>query len=203
MLRSRGILGGNASDGLSQSDIVGRMTPLEAEVDLRYPIGRFSAQPSYSPEDRTGHIEVLRRLPEQLIAAVAGLSQSQLDTPYRDGGWTLRQTVHHVADSHANAYVRMKLALTEDWPTIKPYDEAAWANLSDARLSVDPSLHLVTALHTRWVALAESLSEEDLERGYVHPAMGRQSLAEVLAIYSWHSLHHTAHITRLRERMGW
>jgi uncharacterized damage-inducible protein DinB len=183
------------------------MTPIEAAEmtqHLRYPIGRFSAQSNYSTEERAANIETLRLLPEQMKSAVAGLTGPQLEAPYRDGGWTVRQVVHHVADSHANAYVRMKLALTEDWPTVKPYDEAMWAELYDARvLPVDVSLDLLTALHARWVALAESLTEADLERGYVHPQIGRQNLAEVLAHYSWHSRHHTAHITNLRTRMGW
>jgi len=193
--------------GLLQSDIVGRMTPIEAAEmtqDLRYPIGRFNARSSYSTEERLAHTEILRLLPERLKSAVAGLTGPQLEAPYREGGWTVRQVVHHVADSHANAYVRMKLALTEDWPTVKPYDEAMWAELYDARvLPVDVSLDMLTALHARWVGLAESLTEADLERGYVHPQIGRQNLAEVLAHYSWHSLHHTAHIANLRTRMGW
>jgi len=153
---------------------------------------------------RTANIHTIRMLPERLTAAVAGLSDHQLDTPYREGGWTARQVVHHMADSHANAYVRFKLALTEDWPTIKPYDEAAWAELSDSRwLPIDVSLSFLTALHQRWVALIESLSEDDFRRGYEHPESGRQNLARVLALYDWHSRHHTAHITALRARMGW
>jgi uncharacterized damage-inducible protein DinB len=176
-------------------------------LDTRYPVGQFSQPASSTGEAREAHIQTLRLLPDRLTAAVAGLDDSQLDTPYREGGWTLRQVVHHVADSHANAYVRMKLALTEDWPTIKPYNQAAWADLSDARLPVDVSLNLITALHTRWVALLESLSDEDFLKGYVHPAMlensGKQNLAHVLALYDWHSRHHTAHIANLRSRMGW
>ena len=173
-------------------------------VDLRYPVGRLAIPASSSAADRATHIETLRQLPERLRQAVAGLDDSQLDTPYREGGWTVRQVVHHVADSHANAYVRVKLALTEDWPTIKPYDEAAWAELADARsLPVDVSHDLIAALHTRWISLWASLEEKDFERGYVHPASGRQNLAQVLATYEWHSRHHTAHITSLRQRMGW
>jgi uncharacterized damage-inducible protein DinB len=172
--------------------------------ELRFPIGRFSPPAGSTEEVRAAQIETLRLLPERLRAAASGLSDSQLDTPYRDGGWTLRQVVHHVADSHANAYVRFKLALTEDWPTIKPYDEAAWARLADSRtLPIDGSLQLVEALHGRWVALLEALSGEDFEKGYNHPEMGRQKLAEVLALYAWHSRHHTAHITSLRARQGW
>jgi hypothetical protein len=153
---------------------------------------------------RAAHLNTLRLLPERLRASVAGLNKAQLDTPYRQGGWTIRQVVHHVADSHANAYIRCKLALTEDWPTIKPYDEAAWANLADTRsLPVEISLSLIEALHVRWVALLESLSEEDFQKGYNHPALGRQNLATALALYEWHSRHHTAHITSLRTRKGW
>jgi len=171
--------------------------------DLRYPIGRFSAPASSLPGDRAAHIQTLRELPERLRAAVSGLSDSQLDTPYREGGWKVRQVVHHVPDSHINCYVRFKLALTEDWPTIKPYDEGAWANLPDSRLPVEVSLQLIAALHGRWVALLEALSEDDFQKGYVHPEMGRQNLAQVLALYDWHSRHHTAHITSLRARQGW
>jgi len=155
------------------------------------------------PGIRSAHIATLRLLPERLRAAVAGLNDAQLDTPYREGGWTVRQVVHHVADSHANGYTRFKLALTEDWPTIKPYDQAAWAELADSKLPIDVSLALVTALHTRWVALLESLTGEDFQKGYMHPEDGRVNLAKGLAIYEWHSRHHTAHITSLRTRQGW
>jgi hypothetical protein len=152
-------------------------------------------------------MEVLRQLPKRLKAAVDGLTEGQLDTPYREGGWTVRQTVHHVADSHANAYIRFKLALTEDWPTIKPYEEALWAELADSRLPVQLSLDLLTALHDRWVVLLESMSDADFHKGYIHPAIkidgGRQPLSEVLAMYAWHSRHHTAHLANLRSRMGW
>jgi uncharacterized damage-inducible protein DinB len=171
--------------------------------DLRYPIGRFTPPASNTVAVRAENIETLRLLPQRLCAAVAGLDAVQLDTPYREGGWTLRQVVHHVADSHANAYIRFKLALTEDWPTIKPYDEAAWANLSDSKLPVEGSLTMIEALHGRWVTLLEALNEEDFQRGYTHPEMGRQSLGTALALYDWHSRHHTAHITTLRARQGW
>ena len=153
---------------------------------------------------RVAHLETLRMLPERLRAAVGGLSDPQLDTPYRPEGWTLRQVVHHVADSHANCYIRFKLALTEDWPTIKPYDEVAWANLSDSRrLPVEVSLAMLEALHGRWVGLLEAMSEEDFHKGYVHPEQGRQNRAKALALYDWHSRHHTSHITSLRARQGW
>ena len=172
--------------------------------DLRFPIGRFSPPAASLPGIRAAHIQTLRLLPERLRAAVKDLSDTQLDTPYRPDGWTVRQVVHHVADSHANCYIRFKLALTEDWPTIKTYDEAAWANLADSRwLPVDLSLSFVESLHGRWVALLESLSEEDFRKGFQHPEAGQQNLAKVLALYDWHSRHHTAHITRLRVLQGW
>jgi len=176
------------------------MTDLE---NLRYPIGRFDAQAANLPGARVAHIQTLRLLPQRLKSAVAGLSEKQLDTPYRDGGWTVRQVVHHIGDSHANAYVRFKLALTEDWPTIKPYDENAWAKLPDSQLAIDHSLAFVESLHGRWLALLETLTDEDFRKGYNHPERGRQNLTEVLALYDWHSRHHTAHITSLRARKGW
>jgi hypothetical protein len=176
------------------------MTELE---DFRYPIGRFRPPSSSEPAARAEHISNLRLLPSTLQTAVYGLTSSQLDTPYREGGWTVRQLVHHIADSHANAYCRTKLALTEDWPTIKPYDEAAWARLADSHLPIDGSLAMIAAMHERWVALLEALSDADFERGYIHPENGRQNLGTVLALYAWHSRHHTAHITSLRARQNW
>jgi hypothetical protein len=171
--------------------------------DLRYPIGRFAAPAASSPGLRAEHIGTLRALPERLREAVSGLSDAQLDTPYREGGWTVRQVVHHFADSHANSYIRFKLALTENWPTIKPYDEAAWARLSDSGLPIDGSLKFIDALHARWVSLLECLSEEDFARGFTHPERGRDDLNRALAMYAWHSRHHVAHITGLRARKGW
>ncbi|MGP8173880.1 MAG: YfiT family bacillithiol transferase [Terracidiphilus sp.] len=171
--------------------------------DLRYPIGRFSPLASSLAGIRAAHIQTLRLLPERLRAAVAGLSDAQLDTPYREDGWTVRQVVHHLADSHAMAYTRCKQALTEDWPTEARYDEAAWAELADSRLPVDVSLALIEALHGRWVALLESLSDEDFQKGYNHPERGQENLAKALAMYDWHCRHHTAHITSLRARRGW
>ncbi|MGO9776709.1 MAG: YfiT family bacillithiol transferase [Terracidiphilus sp.] len=176
------------------------MTDLKA---LRYPIGRFSPTAASLPDIRAAHIQTLRLLPERLRAAVAGLSDAQLDTPYREGGWTVRQVVHHLADSHAMAYTRCKLALTADWPTINPYDEAAWAQLPDSQLPIDVSLAMIEGLHAHWVALLESLSEEDFHKGFNHPEHGRVDLAKGLAMYDWHSRHHTAHITGLRARQGW
>jgi uncharacterized damage-inducible protein DinB len=176
------------------------MTDLD---DLRFPVGRFAAPAGSTQESRAAQIETLHQLPARLREATSSLSDAQLDTPYREGGWTVRQLVHHIPDSHANAYVRTKLALTEDWPAIKAYDEAAWARLSDSGLPIEASLAMTAALHERWVALLSSLAASDFDRGYVHPAMGRQSLATMLALYAWHSLHHTAHITSLRARQGW
>jgi len=175
-----------------------------AEIDPRYPIGKFKTPESTTAASRAEHIEILRQLPERLRVAVSGLNDAQLDTPYREGGWTVRQLVHHVGDSHANSVIRFKLALTEDWPTIKPYDEKAWAELPDSKsLPIDGSLVFIEAMHARWVALLEAMNEVDFARGMVHPERGRSNLAHTLALYAWHSLHHTAHITSLRERMGW
>ena len=170
---------------------------------LKYPIGQFTAPAENGVAERAAHLDVLRLLPEHLKAAVSGLDESQLDTPYREGGWTVRQLVHHVADSHANAYIRFKLALTEDWPAIKPYEEAEWAKLADSKLPIEVSLTMLALLHERWTVILESMGDEEFVRGYVHPELGRQQLGVVLAMYSWHSRHHTAHVTSLRSRMGW
>ena len=171
--------------------------------DIRYPIGRFSPPAESTPQLRAEQIETLRQAPQHLRAAVSGLSDAQLDTPYREGGWTVRQVVHHLADSHVNSFIRFKLALTEDCPTVKTYDEAAWAMLADSREPVDGSLAMFGALHGRWVALLEAMTDADFQKEFNHPAMGRQSLARSLALYAWHSRHHTAQITSLRARQGW
>jgi hypothetical protein len=176
------------------------MTEMET---LQYPVGRFTAPASSGASERKEQIETLRLLPERLRAAVRGLNDAQLDTPYREGGWTVRQVVHHFADSHANSYVRFKLAMTEDWPTIKPYDEAAWARLADSRMAIAPSLDFVSGIHARLVGLLESMTEADFVRGFHHPERGRVTLGENLALYDWHSRHHVAHITSFRARMGW
>jgi uncharacterized damage-inducible protein DinB len=174
------------------------------QTDLRYPLGRFAAPAVSDLAIRAEQIETLRQLPANLHAATAGLSDAQLDTPYREGGWTVRQVIHHIADSHANALIRFKLALTEDWPSVKPYDEAAWAELADSRtLPIDVSMAIITGMHTRWVTLLESLSEQDFQKGYNHPEHGKQALSTVLAMYAWHARHHTAHISGLRARQGW
>jgi hypothetical protein len=173
-------------------------------MDLRYPIGPFQRPASVDPAARKEFLARIAAAPARFRAAVAGLDAAQLDTPYRPGGWTVRQVIHHVPDSHANAYVRFRLALTEDEPAIKPYNEAAWAELPDARTGpLEPSLALLESLHTRWVALAESLPEAAFSRAFVHPELGRVELGANLAVYAWHCRHHEAHITSLRERMGW
>lgn len=173
-------------------------------LDPRYPIGKFERPEVLDAQKRRACIATLSALPENLRAAVYRMSDSQIDTPYREGGWTVRQLVHHVADSHMNAYVRTRLALTENWPTIKPYDEKLWAELPDARaLPVDVSLELLDTLHRRWVALFQSLSEEQWRRGYVHPESGRHTLEQLAALYDWHSRHHVAHVTGLRKSRGW
>ena len=172
--------------------------------DPRYPVGKCPTPVKQTPEQRRASIAVIAALPENLRSAVHGLNDAQVDTPYREGGWTVRQLVHHVADSHINAYVRGRRALTEDWPAVNAYDENLWANLADARtLPVEVSLHLLEPLHRRWVALFESLTEEQWQRGYVHSENGRQTLAEMLQAYAWHCRHHVAHVTELRKRMGW
>ena len=169
--------------------------------ELRYPIGRFSAPAVTS--SRAEQIETLRLFPLLLRAAVFDFNDAQLDTPYREGGWTVRRLVHHIADSHANAYIRLKLALTEDNPTIKLYDEAAWATLADSSLPVDPSLAIVEGIHARFVALLKSLPEAAFERTFQHPERGPMTVAGLLAHYDWHARHHLAHITGLSHRMSW
>jgi hypothetical protein len=175
----------------------------QSELDPRYPVGRFVKPETITPDDRHGAIATLAELPEMLRNAVDGLDTAQLSTPYREGGWTVRQVVHHVADSHINAYVRLRLALTEDWPTIKPYDEAAWARLRDVAGPVEWSLELVESLHARWVMLLQSLSEEQWQRGYRHPESGTTTVEVMTLLYAWHSQHHVAHITHLRAKEGW
>ena len=174
-------------------------------TDLRFPIGPFRRPTELlDATQRRRAIEAIAALPANLRAAVADLTDAQLDTPYRPGGWTVRQVVHHVPDSHINAYVRFKLALTEDQPTIKPYEEARWAELPDSRETpVETSLVLLEALHDRWVRLLRSMSAGDFARQLRHPETGIQRLDQVLALYEWHSKHHVAHVTSLRERMGW
>ena len=173
-------------------------------MDLSYPIGRFECPESVTPEMRARWVGEIEAAPAQFRAAVQGLTERQLDTPYRPDGWTVRQVVHHLADSHLNAYVRFRLALTEDEPTIKPYDQSKWAELPDARTApVETSLQLIDSLHQRWVLLLRSMSGADFARTLLHPERGVMRLDTCLAMYAWHNRHHAAHITGLRERMGW
>lgn len=173
-------------------------------TDPRYPIGRYTLDQNPTPETRNRYIEQIGGTPAAMRRAISGLTKDHLDTPYRDGGWTVRQVIHHVPDSHLNAYIRFKLALTEDAPTIKPYDESAWARLKDSALTpVDVSLTLLESLHARWIVLLRSLKAEDFQRKFNHPESGPHDLDWMLGLYSWHGNHHVAHITRLRERMGW
>jgi DinB superfamily len=172
-------------------------------TDPRYPIGKFEYPESLAPGELKNAIATLAEAPGLLRNAVAGLHHAQLNTLYREGGWTVRQVVHHLADSHMNAFIRLRLALTQDWPTITAYDENAWALLHDAAAPVEWSLELVEALHARWVMLLASLKEGDWERGFVHPERGRMTVGVQTLLYAWHSQHHIAHITHLRVREGW
>jgi uncharacterized damage-inducible protein DinB len=181
------------------------MPNVTAPDDLRYPVGRFVFDGDISSRAREQRIADIAAAPTQLRLAVNGLSPAQLDTVYRPGGWTVRQVVHHVPDSHLNAYSRIKLALTEDEPTIKPYEEARWAELPDGREGpIEVSLTLLDMLHQRWVLLLRSMRPDDFRRRFRHPEHGRLiDLDEILAMYAWHGRHHVAHITSLRRRMGW
>jgi uncharacterized damage-inducible protein DinB len=172
-------------------------------TDARYPIGRHEAVSALTPAQRAECIAQIAKAPEHLRRAVDGLSDAQLDTPYRDGGWTVRQVVHHLPDSHLNAYVRFKLALTEQQPTIRPYDEKRWAETAETHAPVAVSLELLDALHRRWVLLLKGMEPEDFGRTLNHPETGIRTLDGMLAMYAWHGRHHTAHVTALRERMGW
>ena len=172
--------------------------------DLKYPIGQFVAQSSVTDAQRRALIDGIAEVPAKLRAAVSALSPDQLDTPYRPAGWTVRQVVHHLADSHMNSYVRFKLALTEERPTVKPYDEKRWAELEDARAAPpEVSLGLLEAVHRRWVLLMRSIAPADWARTFTHPESGAVSLDLALQHYEWHGRHHIAHITALRRRMGW
>jgi hypothetical protein len=174
------------------------------DFELRYPVGDFKFPDAVSPEERAKFVREIEETPARLKAAVAGLSDVQLDTPYRPGGWTVRQVVHHVPDSHLNSYIRFRWALTEDEPTIKAYHEDRWAELSDARTApVEVSLVLLESLHRRWVSLMGSLTGEEWKRTFVHPQLGPVTLEKNAALYAWHGRHHVAHVTGLREREGW
>ena len=173
-------------------------------MDPRYPVGDFEMPTQITAIARGNAIREIASVPEKLRAAVNGLNDTKLDTPYREGGWTLRQVVHHVADSHLNAYIRLRLALTETEPTIKPYEEGAWAKLDDAEHApVEVSLRLIDPLHERWVRLLRSLKAEDFARTLRHPDHGVRTVDWLVFLYAWHGRHHTAHITELKKQKGW
>ena len=173
-------------------------------MDLRYPIGKYQRPEVITPEDRRGWIEDVARAPGELRAVVARLTPAQLDLSYRPEGWTARQVIHHIPDSHTNAYIRFKLALTESTPTIKPYREELWAELADSRVRpIDVSLRLLEAVHERWLVVLRNMSDADFRRGFLHPEHGRVlPLEEVLALYSWHGRHHTAHVRLVADGRG-
>jgi hypothetical protein len=171
--------------------------------DPRYPIG---PEPIFEPvtaATRQQYIDTVAELPAAIRAAVSGLTESQLDTPYRPGGWTVRQVVHHLADSHLHAFIRLKWALAEDAPTIKPYDERAWAELPDSAIDISVSLAILDGVHARWVALYRGMTDAQFTREFTHPERGRLTLNQHLHIYAWHSRHHVAHVTALRRAEGW
>src|SRR5437016_9358979 len=173
-------------------------------MDPRYPIGNFEMPRQITTALRQQAMDEIAALPAKMRAAVKGLNEAQLDTPYRADGWTVRQVLHHVPDSHLNAYMRLKLALTEDSPTIKPYEEARWAELADSRdTPIEVSLNLLESLHTRWVTLLHSLRDEDYARTFTHPDHGKMTVDWLLQLYAWHSRHHVGHVTSLRARKGW
>lgn len=180
------------------------MEATKAATDLRYPVGKFEWKGDLTDAERNQLISQIAETPARLREAVKGLTPEQLDTPYRPGGWTVRQVVHHLPDSHLNSYIRFKLALTEENPTIKPYDEAAWAKLADTgNTPIETSLVLLDALHERWVNLMHSMSPSNFARPLKHPELGELNLDRMVGIYAWHGRHHVAHITSLRQRMGW
>ena len=170
---------------------------------MRYPIGKFEKPGTVTAAQRAAWIEEIEALPARLREAAGGLTDEQLDTPYRPGGWTVRQVVHHVADSHMNSFIRFRLGLTEDEPTVKPYDEKRWAELCDSGMPVDVSLQIIEALHRRWVVLLRGMSDADFSRTFRHPEMGSFRLDSNLALYAWHGKHHEAHIGNLRKTKGW
>jgi len=172
--------------------------------DPRYPIGKFEFEGPTTEAQRRALVDDIERTPAALRSALQGLTPQQVETPYREGGWTVRQVVHHLADSHMNAFIRFKLALTEDEPTVKPYKENLWAELDDSLGSpAEVSLTLLEQLHTRWIRLLRSIKPEEWKRAFQHPEWGTISLEKNLALYSWHGKHHVAHVTELRKRMGW
>lgn len=172
-------------------------------IDPRYPVGKFSTPASVTTQQRAQFLNEVAQTPVNLRAAVKGLTDAQLDTPYRDGGWTPRQVVHHMADSHMNALIRFKLALTEENPTVKLYAESLWANLADAKLPIETSLIILDQVHHRWDTVLRDLNEAEWARTFNHPENGVRRLDQVLALYAWHGRHHVAHITELRKQKGW
>lgn len=172
-------------------------------MDPRYPIGPFAMPGQITPERRQAAIDEIASTPAKLRAAVKGLNDAQIDTPYREGGWTVRQVIHHVPDSHMNALIRLKLALTEEKPTIKPYNEAAWADLADATMPLAVSQSLLDSVHARWDRIWRSMKPEQFARPLVHPDHGDRTIDWLLFVYEWHGKHHTAHITELRRQKGW
>ncbi|MBX2916535.1 MAG: putative metal-dependent hydrolase [Cyclobacteriaceae bacterium] len=177
---------------------------MSTQTDLRYPIGKYTPQSSHTAAEISAAIKHISELPLKIETAVSDLTNTQLNTPYREGGWTVRQVVHHVADSHLNAYIRFKWTLTEDTPTIKAYNEKLWAETPDATLPVEVSISLIKALHQKLALLLDSLTPEQLLRSFIHPETQKQvALHNMIALYAWHGMHHTAHITELRKRMNW
>ena len=173
-------------------------------ADARYPIGKFSFDGTLTQEQKAKFLDDIEQTPARLEASVRGLSDKQLDTPYRERGWTVRQVVHHVPDSHLNSYMRFKLALTEDEPMIRPYMEDRWAELPEAKTApIGLSLELLSSLHKRWMLMLRALQPADWKRTFRHPEIGLMTLEKNLALYAWHGKHHVAHVTGLRERMGW
>lgn len=173
-------------------------------IDLRYPIGKFSYDKSLTEDQKRAFCDQIADAPHMLRAAVSGLSDAQLDTAYRPGGWTVRQVVHHVPESHMNSYIRFKLALTEDDPTIKPYAEDLWAQTADVKSTpIEVSLRMLDSLHDRWVRLLRALGPDEWRRTFRHPELGSVPLEKALALYAWHGRHHVAHITELHKRMSW
>lgn len=172
-------------------------------ADPRYPIGEFDRDARFTAETRLGAVADIAALPRQMREAVSGLGEAQLDTAYRAGGWTVRQLVHHVADSHANAFIRMKVALTAFNPLVMKFDQDAFAALPDAELPIDPSLSIIDAVHARWTAVCQSIEDGDWQRPFVHPEMGPLTVEIHLHLYGWHGRHHVAHITRLRQAKQW
>ncbi len=173
-------------------------------VDLRYPIGKFQAKESYSKDEVAAFIQRIEALPLKLMNAVSTLNDNQLDTPYRDDGWTLRQVIHHMADSHSNAYIRIKWTITESTPLIKAYDEKLWAETPDTSLPIFLSLNVLQALHAKLVALAKAIPHDDLSKKFIHPESKKEvRIDQMLGLYAWHGEHHLAHITSLKDRKGW